>query len=109
MGLRMKIILCLFVLFAVSSALTLQTCEQKNVMLKNALVRLSKEHRAKVEVGCEECWDDILIAVGDCLMIGVDGWKPCVEDVLGAANPCIDCVCQVVGDVCNIFGCDLSC
>ena len=60
-------------------------------------------------VGCEECWDDILVAVGDCLMIGVDGWKPCVEDVLGAANPCIDCVCQVIGDVCNAFGCDLSC
>ena len=65
--LRMKTILCLFVLFAVSSALTLQvrfnffawpnsfwidmfqTCEQKNVMLKNALVQLSKGHREKVE------------------------------------------------------------
>ena len=104
-----------------------QTCEQKNVMLKNALVQLSKGHREKVEgcgflylnekfifsssisEGCQECWDDIVKAVGDCLLIGVDGWKPCVEDVLGAANPCIDCVCQVIGDVCNAVGCDLSC
>ena len=62
-----------------------------------------------ISVGCQECWDDIVKAVGDCLLIGVDGWKPCVEDVLGAANPCIDCVCQVIGDVCNAVGCNLSC
>ena len=62
-----------------------------------------------ISEGCQECWDDIVKAVGDCLLIGVDGWKPCVEDVLGAANPCIDCVCQVIGDVCNVFGCDFSC
>ena len=72
-------------------------------------MNFNKKIKVSISVGCQECWDDIVKAVGDCLLIGVDGWKPCVEDVLGAANPCIDCVCQVIGDVCNAVGCNLSC
>ena len=72
-------------------------------------MKLNEKFIVLISVGCQECWDDIVKAVGDCLLIGVDGWKPCVEDVLGAANPCIDCVCQVIGDVCNAVGCNLSC
>ena len=56
---------------------------------------------------CGTCYSDVLIAVGDCF--GEAGWLQCIQDVLGAANPCIDCVCEVIVDVCNLFNCDWSC
>ena len=33
----------------------------------------------------------------------------CVQDILGAGNPCIECICQIIDDICGIFGCDLNC
>ena len=56
---------------------------------------------------CQTCYDDILLAVADCF--GSASWLQCIEDILGAGNPCIDCVCEVINDICGIFGCDWSC
>ena len=103
-----------------------QTCEQKNVVLKHALLKLANERSGKfrpetIKVNifltsfvrtadtpdCGTCYSDVLIAVGDCF--GEAGWLQCIQDVLGAANPCIDCVCEVIVDVCNLFNCDWSC
>ena len=33
----------------------------------------------------------------------------CVQDILGAANPCIECICEIIDDICGLFGCDLNC
>ena len=52
------------------------------------------------------CVADITAAVTDC---GSAQWLKCVTDILGAGNPCIHCVCDVIGDVCGILGCDLDC
>merc|ERR1712024_431011 len=81
------------------------TCEEKNDMLKNALVRLAKKNMAKED--CSTCFDDILAAVVDCFFSG--SWLQCVEDVLGAGNPCINCVCEVITEVCAVVGCDWGC
>ena len=56
---------------------------------------------------CSTCFDDILVAVADCFFSGT--WLQCVEDVLGAGNPCINCVCELIVDVCANFGCDWHC
>ena len=56
---------------------------------------------------CQTCYDDILLAVADCF--GSASWLQCIEDILGAGNPCIECVCEVIQDICGLFGCDWSC
>ena len=56
---------------------------------------------------CGTCYDDILKAVTDCF--GDASWLQCIEDILGAGNPCIECVCEVINDICGIFGCDWTC
>ena len=33
----------------------------------------------------------------------------CVQDILGATNPCINCICEIIDDICGLFGCDLNC
>ena len=97
-------------------------------MLKNALIKLANERSGKFifenlhskskhlidfldsvvdPPDCGSCYSSVLIAVGDCF--GEASWLQCIQDVLGAANPCIDCVCEVIVDVCNIFNCDWSC
>ena len=56
---------------------------------------------------CETCYNDILAAATDCILSFE--WLTCIEDVLGAGNPCIECVCEVIADIGNIFGQDWSC
>ena len=81
-----------------------QSCEQKNEVLKNALHRLAKEKMAISD--CGTCFADVLSAATDC----TDGaWLQCIEDILGAGNPCVSCVCELVSDICGLLGCDWSC
>ena len=58
---------------------------------------------------CGGCYGDILTAVNDCMHTDETGWLKCVQDILGAANPCIDCICDVIHDVCQLFGCNFGC
>merc|ERR1712061_676213 len=102
---NMKILIALALLFAVAVATpSTTTCEQKNEILKDALVRLTKP---EPKVDCSTCYDDILAAVADCFFSGT--WLQCIQDILGGANPCIDCVCEVITDVCAALGCGFSC
>ena len=105
MLLKMKVILAFALLIAVASAVSVPTCEQKNVVLKDALAKLAKEKMAKAD--CGTCYGDILIAATDCFFSGT--WLQCIEDVLGAGSPCIACVCELVTDVCGVLGCSWSC
>merc|ERR1712038_265290 len=92
---NMKILIALALLFAVAVATpTTTTCEQKNEILMDALVRLAKKDNPQVD--CSTCYDDILAAVADCFFSGT--WLQCIQDILGGANPCIDCVCEVITD-----------
>ena len=50
---------------------------------------------------CSTCYDDILAAATDCIL-SFD-WRQCIEDVLGGGSPCIECVCEVIVDIGNIF------
>ena len=105
MLLKMKVILAFALFIAVASAVSVPTCEQKNVVLKDALLKLAKEKMAKAD--CGTCYGDILIAATDCFFSGT--WLQCIEDVLGGANPCIECVCEVIADVCGVLGCSWGC
>merc|ERR1711976_225632 len=96
---KMKVILALALFIAVAS------CEQKNVVLKDALLRLAKDKMAKAD--CGTCYSDISAAATDCFFSGT--WLQCIEDVLGAGNPCIECVCEIVTDVCAVLGCSWGC
>merc|ERR1711910_78354 len=99
----MRVLLALALFVAASAIPQTKSCEQKNEMLKKAVIKLSKRNRALED--CGTCYDDILAAVTDCFT-SFDDWKTCVEDILGAGNPCIDCICEVIVDIGNIFGQD---
>ena len=101
----MKVILAFALFIAVASAVSVPTCEQKTVVLKDALAKLAKEKMAKAD--CGTCYGDILIAATDCFFSGT--WLQCIEDVLGGANPCIECVCEVIADVCGVLGYSWGC
>merc|ERR1719351_161557 len=100
MLLKMKVILAFALFIAVASAVSVPTCEQKNVVLKDALAKLAKEKMAKAD--CGTCYGDILIAATDCFFSGT--WLQCIEDVLGAGSPCIACVCELVTDCGTCYG-----
>merc|ERR1711981_167532 len=103
----MRVLLALALFVAVASAIPqTKTCEQKNEVLKKAVINLSKRNRALDD--CGSCYDDIFAAVTDCIL-SFDNWKDCVEDILGAGSPCIECVCEVIADISQIFGLDWSC
>ena len=56
---------------------------------------------------CDTCYTDVLGAATDCIL-SFD-WKNCIEDVLGAGSPCIECVCELIVDIGNLFGQDWHC
>merc|ERR1719278_1886679 len=88
----MRVLLALALFIAIASAVPQSTCEQKNEILKKAVLKLA--HRPKAD--CSTCYNDILAAATDCIL-SFD-WKNCIEDILGGGNPCIECVCEVIGD-----------
>merc|ERR1712083_728627 len=103
----MRVLLALALFVAVASAIPqTKTCEQKNEVLKKAVINLSKKNRALDD--CGTCYDDIFAAVTDCIL-SFDDWLVCVEDILGAGSPCIECVCEVINDISAIFGLDWTC
>ena len=55
---------------------------------------------------CSNCYGQIVAALADC---NNENWLQCIQDILGAGNPCIECVCEIIDDICHIFGCDLNC
>merc|ERR1711974_202342 len=104
---NMRVLLALALFIPVASAFAeLNSCEQKNQVLKKAIVNISKKNRAQGD--CSTCYNDILAAVTDCIL-SFEDWKVCVEDILGAGNPCIECVCEVIVDISQIFGQDWHC
>ena len=56
---------------------------------------------------CDACYNDVLAAATECIL-SFD-WKNCIEDILGGGSDCIECVCEVIGDIGQIFGQDWSC
>merc|ERR1711899_359 len=99
---RVLLALALFVVVA-SAAVPQSTCEQKNEILKKAVLKLAK----KTRTDCDACYNDILAAATECIL-SFD-WKNCIEDVLGGGSDCIECVCEVIADIGQIFGQDWSC
>ena len=57
-------------------------------------------------IECSDCYGQIVAALADC---NNENWLQCIQDILGAGNPCIECVCEIIDDICHIFGCDLNC
>merc|ERR1711874_925111 len=80
----MRVLLALALFIAVVAATPYSTCEQKNDILKKAVLKLA--HRPKTD--CDTCYNDILAAATDCILSFE--WLTCIEDVLGAGNPCIE-------------------
>merc|ERR1712004_664491 len=91
---NMKVIVAfaLFIVVASQISVPSPTCEQKNVVLKDALLKLAKEKMANAD--CGTCYGDISSAAGDCFF----SLTPvlCIRDILGASNPCTQCVCEVI-------------
>ena len=56
---------------------------------------------------CGQCIGDITAAATDCFA-SFDIIN-CILDIIDGANPCVDCVCEVIGDIGNLFGQDWSC
>merc|ERR1711874_12679 len=86
-------------------------CQKKNEILKNAVTNLAIQNipESVAQADCSDCYGDILQAVADCINAGDVGWLQCVQDILGATNPCINCICEIIDDICGLFGCDLNC
>merc|ERR1712018_1027521 len=99
----MRVILALTLVVVASAAVPQSTCEQKNEILKKTVLKLAQKARGD----CDSCYNDILAAATDCILSFE--WLTCIEDVLGAGSPCIECVCEVITDIGQIFGQDWSC
>merc|ERR1711993_189153 len=108
---KMKLYIVLaFLATAALATPTTKTCEQKNEVLKNALVNLAKKHPIQSKDDCSECFADILQAVGDCVSFtDPAAIIKCVQDIIGAANPCYECICELITDIGNLFGQDWHC
>merc|ERR1712212_513279 len=100
----MRVLLALVVFFIAASAFPQNTCEQKNEIFKKAIVKLTQKD---IKTECDGCYTEIVAAVADC--ITAFEWKPCVEDILGAGTPCIECVCEVINVISSLFNLDWSC
>ena len=61
----------------------------------------------KILTDCTDCLEDIFYAVNECK--DALKWQQCVEDILGAGNKCIPCVCELVEDICDVVGCNFFC
>merc|ERR1711935_330254 len=99
----MRVLLALAIFFAVVTAVPDSTCEQKNEILKKTVLKLSD--RPKDD--CNICYDDIFAAATECIL-SFDLYN-CIFDILGAENPCAECVCDVISDIGNLFGQDWHC
>ena len=58
---------------------------------------------------CGTCFDDVVNAVLSCIFSGPNHWKQCVDNILGSGSPCIQCVCDIVEEVCDHIGCNFHC
>ena len=56
---------------------------------------------------CNICYDDIFAAATDCVL-SFD-WQNCIFDILGAGNPCAECVCDIIADIGSLFGQEWEC
>jgi len=102
----MKTVLALILLIAVASAASANNkCEQENEILKKAIIKMVKAKQPKLD--CSTCIGDITAAATDCIL-SLDIIN-CILDIIDGANPCVDCVCEVITDIGNLFGQDWSC
>ena len=67
------------------------------------VLRFVKEKMAKVD--CDTCYSDILDAASDC--ISSEDPLKCIEESI--SGPCINCICEVVDEICALLGCSWSC
>ena len=56
---------------------------------------------------CASCFNEIFAATADCAFSTI--WLQCIQGIIGEGNPCYDCICEVVPDVCLALGCGFSC
>lgn len=99
----MKTVLVLAFFIAVAAAASVDnTCERENEILKTAIVKMVKANQPKLD--CGQCIGDITAAATDCFL-SLDIIN-CILDIIDGANPCVDCVCEVIGDIGNLFGQD---
>merc|ERR1712154_474593 len=97
-------VLALFIAVAAAAAYD-NTCEQKNEILKKAIVKMVKAQQPKLD--CSTCIGDITAAATDCILsLAIIN---CILDIIDGANPCVDCVCEVITDIGNLFDQDWSC
>jgi len=102
----MKTVFVLALLVAVATAASVNNkCEQENEILKKAIIKMVRAEQPKFD--CGTCIADITAAATDCITeLNVIN---CILDIIDGANPCIDCVCEVITEVGNLFGQDWSC
>merc|ERR1711997_806917 len=101
--LTMRVLLTLAILIAVVSAAPKSDCEQKNEILKKAILKLSP----KPKDDCNICYDVVFAAAKHCLFHF--DWQKCIFDQMGALNPCAECVCDLIHDIGGLFGQDWKC
>ena len=60
---------------------------------------------------CSTCFVDILQAATDCFLITTNPLEiiACIQDIIGAANPCFNCICELITEIGNLFGQDWHC
>merc|ERR1712018_52075 len=103
---NMKTVFVLALLVAVASAAFVDNkCEKENEILKKAIVNMVKAKQPKID--CGTCIGDITAAASDCIF-SLDVVQ-CILDIIDGANPCVDCVCEVITEIGNLFGQDWSC
>ena len=69
------------------------------------VLRFVKEKMAKVD--CDTCYSDILDAASYCITYGPEDPLQCIEEYI--SGPCINCICEVVDEICPVLGCSWSC
>merc|ERR1712109_99733 len=99
----MRALLALVIFITITSVAPDNSCQQKNEILKKTIIKLAQ----KPKDDCNICYDDIFAAATDCVL-SFD-WQNCIFDILGAGNPCAECVCDIIADIGSLFGQDWEC
>merc|ERR1712062_288859 len=94
-----------FVLALVSSIVAISLSEPlhevKHDLMKNSL----KASTDEPIMDCETCAEDIVKAVEDCAHVPPDAQHAilkCIEDCLITTADCIECICEIMGEVIGI-------
>merc|ERR1711894_167484 len=102
---NMKLFIALAFLFVVSMATPTTCAERIQTLKKNNIAPTQKN--CKDQTDCASCFNEIFAATADCAFSTI--WLQCIQGIIGEGNPCYDCICEVVPDVCLALGCGFSC